>query len=256
MKRQRIFALVKVQFKTLIRVPTALFIILILPVALILIFGAAFGAVYVENYGWTEYSGTIFELLVPGFIAISGLFMAIPVALSFSEDREQGILKRINTTPTSATEFMGSHVISNMGMAVIQVAIIGILTFIMNGMSNITPVGLILAFILMVIFSLSSIGFGLITATLAKSAKTAGGLVWLFLLPQQMLAANLYPLPPETQLIGMFMPLYYASDALTLLFSGVTLINLRIWADLGILALFSIVLIFAGVLLFRKYGKS
>ncbi|MFX0020580.1 MAG: ABC transporter permease [Promethearchaeota archaeon] len=256
MKRQRIFAFVKIQFKSLIKVPTALFIVLLLPVALILIFGFAFGGTYVEDYGWTGQDGTIFEFLVPGFIALSGLFMAIPVALSFTEDREQGLLKRINTTPTTATEFMGSHIISNMCMAIIQVAIIFILTFLMGGMRNISPMGVILSFIIMVIFSLSTIGFGLITATVSKSAKAAGGIVWIFLLPQQMLAANLYPLPPETRVVSMFMPLHYASDSLTLLFSGAALNDLRIWADLIVLIMFSLVLVIAGILLFRKYGRA
>ncbi len=256
MKRQRIFAFVKIQFKSLIKVPTALFIILILPVALILIFGFAFGSIYVEDYGWTSQSGYLFEFMVPGFIAISGLFMAIPVALSFSEDREQGLLKRVNTTPTTAAEFMVSHIISNMCMAIIQVAIIFILTFLMGGMRHITPVGIILSFVIMVIFTLSTIGFGLITATVSKSAKAAGGIVWIFLLPQQLLAANLYPLPPETQIVSMFMPLHYASDALTLLFYGVDLSNLRIWWDLIILIAFSLVLIIAGILLFKKYGRA
>jgi ABC-type multidrug transport system permease subunit len=246
----------KIQFKSLIKVPTALMIILILPVALILIFGAAFRGVWVDDYGWTGQDGTIFEFLVPGFIALSGLFMAIPVALSFSEDREQGLLKRINTTPTTAAEFMGSHIISNMCMAIIQVAIIFILTFVMGGMRNITLMGIFFSFVIMVIFTLSTIGFGLITATVSKSAKAAGGIVWIFLLPQQMLAANLYPLPPETQIISMFMPLHYASDALTLLFLGVDLSNLRIWWDLIILIIFSLVLIIAGILLFKKYGKA
>jgi len=123
-------------------------------------------------------------------------------------------------------------------------------------MRNISPTGVILSFMIMVIFSLSTIGFGLITATVSKSAKAAGGIVWIFLLPQQMLAANLYPLPPETRVVSMFMPLHYASDSLTLLFSGVALNDLRIWADLIVLIMFSLVLIIAGILLFRKYGRA
>jgi ABC-type multidrug transport system permease subunit len=108
----------------------------------------------------------------------------------------------------------------------------------------------------MVIFTLSTVGFGLITATISKSPKAAGGIVWIFMLPQQMLASNLYPLPPETSLISMFMPLYYASDALTLLFNGIVLSNMRLWWDLLILVMFSLVLIIAGILLFQKYGRS
>ena len=256
MKARRISALVKVQFISIIRVPTTMFIVLLLPVALILIFGAAFGSVVVENYGWTAYTGTIFEFLVPGFIALSGIFIAIPVALSFSEDREQGMLKRINTTPTSAAEFLGSNLISNMIMAIIQLAIIFILTFFMGGMRKITLVGIVIAFLFMIVFSLSTVGFGLITATISKSAKAAGGIVWIFLLPQQMLASNLYPLPPETSTISMFMPLYYASDALSLLFNGIALSNLRLWWDFLILIMFSLVLVITGIILFRKYGKS
>ena len=250
MKRQRILAFMKIQYKSLIRVPTNLALILLLPIALTLIFGLTFGSVIIEDIG-----KSVFEFLVPGLFAISGLFMAIPVAMSFSTDREQGLLKRINTTPTTAAEFMGSHLLSNMSLAVLQVAIIALLTFLMGYRSDGATAGMILAFVFMVIFSLSTIGFGLITATIAKSPQAAGGIVWIFLLPQQMLASGLYPLPPSVNVIGMFMPLHYASDALTLLFNGVALSDLRIWADLGILILFSLVLVIAGILLFKKYGK-
>jgi ABC-2 type transport system permease protein len=256
MKRQRILALVKLQFKALIRVPTALFIILLLPIALTLTMGLAFGSIVVENYGWTNQTGSIFDFMVPGLFAISALFMAMPVALSFSEDREQGLLKRINTTPMTAVEFMGSHVISNMCMAIIQVIIVGIISFLLGYRPDGAIAGITLGFVFMMVFSLSSIGFGLLTATIAKNPKAAGGIVWIFMFPQQMLASGLYPLPPETQLIGMFMPLYYVSDALTLLFNGVALSNLRIWWDLIILIMFSLVIFIGGIILFKKYGKA
>jgi ABC-2 type transport system permease protein len=216
----------------------------------------AFGSVYVEGYGWTGQNGYIFDFMVPGLFGLNGLFLAMPVALSFSEDREQGLLKRINTTPTTASEFLGSHVISNMFMAIIQVGIIGLISVLMGYRPKGAIEGMALAFIIMVIFSLSSIGFGLITATIAKSAKAAGGIVWIFMLPQQMLAAGLYPLPPEAGVVSMFMPLHYASDALTLLFNGVALSDLRIWWDFLILIMFSLVILTAGILLFRKYGKA
>lgn len=196
---------------------------------------------------------SVFEYLVPGLYAFSGLFMAIPVALSFSEDREQGLLKRINTTPTTGTEFIGSHLLSNMSMAIIQVAIIAVLTYLMGYRG--TTEGIILAFVFMVIFSMSTIGFGLITATIAKSAKAAGGVIQIFVLPQQLLASGLYPLPSEAKAVSMFMPLHYASDGLTLLFNGAPLTDLNIWIDLLVLTIFSVVIIFAGILLFKKYSK-
>jgi ABC-2 type transport system permease protein len=241
----------KMQYKKLISVPTSLFVIILLPIALTMLFALAFGSVIEEDIGMT-----IFEYVVPGLFAISGLFMMIPVAQSFSEEREQGLLKRINTTPTTATEFIGSHLLSNMSMSILQVAIISFLTFLMGYNFKGEPAGMILVFVFMVIFSLSSIGFGLITATIAKSAKAAGGIVWIFIFPQQILAASLYPLPPETKIVSMFMPLHYASDALTLLFNGEALSNYLIWTDLVVLILFSLTLVIVGIVLFKKYGKA
>jgi ABC-2 type transport system permease protein len=248
MKSKRIFAIMKIQYKNLIRSPAPLSMILLLPIVLALIFGLIFGSVIIEDIG-----KSVFEFLVPGLYAFSGLFMAIPVALSFSEDREQGLLKRINTTPTTGTEFIGSHLLSNMTMSIIQVAIITVFTFLMGYRG--TTEGIILAFVFLVIFSMSTIGFGLITATIAKSAKAAGGIIQIFVLPQQLLASGFYPLPSEAKAVSMFMPLHYVSDALTLLFNGVPLSDFRIWGDLLILIIFSLVIIGIGILLFKKYSK-
>jgi len=187
--------------------------------------------------------------------AISALYMAMPIAYSFSEDREQGLLKRIKTTPTTALEFIGSHIISNIGMVIIQVAIIAVICYFLGYNPAGSTTNLIFAFIFMIIFSLSTIGFGLITATVAKNVKTAGGIIWIFILPQQMLASGLYPLPNEAEMISKFMPLYYATDALTNLFNGGSLGDITIWGDLIVLTIFSVVLVIAGILLFKKYGE-
>jgi len=249
MKLRRILAIVKIEYKSLIRSPAPLYMILLLPVALVLLFSLMFRSIIIEDVGTS-----VFEFLVPGLYAFSGLFMAVPVSLSFSEEREQGLLKRINTTPMTGSEFIGSHLISNMSMAIIQVAIIAVLTFLM-GFRGATE-GIVFAFVLMVIFSISTIGFGLITATISKSAKAAGGIIQIFVLPQQFLASGLYPLPTEAKVVSQFMPLHYASDALTLLFNGVALSDINIWVDLIILSLFSIGIIIVGIFLFKKYGKT
>jgi len=249
MKLRRILAIVKIEYKSLIRSPAPLYMILLLPVALVLLFSLMFRSIIIEDVGTS-----VFEFLVPGLYAFSGLFMAVPVSLSFSEEREQGLLKRINTTPMTGSEFIGSHLISNMSMAIIQVAIIAVLTFLM-GFRGATE-GIVFAFVLMVIFSISTIGFGLITATISKSAKAAGGIIQIFVLPQQFLASGLYPLPTEAKVVSQFMPLHYASDALTLLFNGAALSDINIWVDLIILSLFSIGIIIVGIFLFKKYGKT
>ena len=251
MKRQRILSLVKMQYKSLTRVPTTMFVMLLLPIALTLLLGIAFGSIIIPETGQS-----VFAMLVPGIFSLNGLYMIITVATSFSEEREQGLLKRINTTTTTAAEFMGSHLISNMTTAILQVGIIGLICFLLGYRPDGAIAGMSLAFVFMVVFSLSSIGFGLITATISKTAKAAAGIAWIFILPQQMLAAGLYPLPDSVLVVKMLMPLHYASDALTLLFNGVALTDLRIWVDLTALIIYSLVVVIVGILLFKKYGKA
>ena len=50
-----------------------------------------------------------FDFMAPGLFAMAGIYIIMSLAQSFTEEREQGLLKRINTTPTSSAEFMGSH---------------------------------------------------------------------------------------------------------------------------------------------------
>ena len=250
MNFRRVSAFMTIQFKSLIRVPSTLFMILLLPVVLALTFGLLFGSIIIDETGLS-----VFEFLVPGLFAISALYMAMPVSYSFAEDREQGMLKRIKTTPTTALEFIMSHIISNIGMAIIQVAIIALICYLLGYRPVGSAVNIISAFIFMIVFSLSTIGFGLITATLAKNAKAAAGIIWIFILPQQMLASGLYPLPNEAEMISKFMPLHYATDALTKLFNGSSLGEITIWWDLIVLTIFSVILVIVGILLFKKYGK-
>jgi hypothetical protein len=75
------------------------------------------------------------------------------------------------------------------------------------------------AFIMVVIFSLSNVGFGLITATIAKSAGAATGLSFLFVMPQLFLGTFVgASLSSSAPVAGKFVPSYYVTNALTSLF--------------------------------------
>lgn len=106
------------------------------------------------------------------------------------------MLKRINTTPTTPVEFMGDHLISNMSMAIIHVAVIGFLSFLMGYRPDRTIAGMVLAFLFIFIFSLTSIGFGLITATIAKNPKAAGGDYLDFYAPATDTCVGFIPITP------------------------------------------------------------
>jgi len=243
MKKQKTLALVKMELKKIIREPAYLFLMILFPAVLTLVFGLAFGS-------------TQFNYMAPGLFAYACIFIIMIVAQSFSDDREQGLLKRINITPTTSGEFMGSHIISNTLLSIFQVAIVAVCSLIIGFRPEGGATGFLLAFALIIVLSICSVGFGLITATVAKSAGTATGLSFIFILPQ-MFFGTFVPLNDATRMIAYFLPSYYATDALNLIFlEGAPLTELAIWIDLGILSIMSIVIILIGILLFKKYGKA
>lgn len=201
---------------------------------------------------------TTFEFFAPGLFAFASIFLTMIVAQSFTLDREAGLLRRINVTPTTATEFMSSQVISNMVGASIQAVLVFIMAYTVGYRPKGDVVTLAVAFILVLIFSLCNVGFGLITATLAKSSGAATGIAFIFIMPQMFLGTFVgSALSATAQSVGKFVPSYYVTDALTSLFlRGAPVSSPAILIDLMVVSAISIVALLAGILLFRKYGKA
>jgi ABC-2 type transport system permease protein len=200
----------------------------------------------------------IFDYMVPGLFAYGAIFLIMTVSQSFTGERSAGLLRRINTTPITAFEFMLSQVVSNMVMAVLQVTLIFITAFLLGYSPLGGPLGLAMAFLIVAIFSLCCVGFGLITATVAKSAGTATGLSFVFIMPMMFLGTFVSGMSPGTLsgLASRFVPSFYVTDALTSLFlRGVPLSNSVIIFDLSVVSVCSTVVLFIGILLFRKYGN-
>jgi len=250
MNMQTTGALVKMELKKLIREPANLFLMLLFPAMLTLIFGLAFGDAPSATPGVSQ-----FTYMVPGLFGYACIFIIMTVAQSFSDDREQGLLKRINITPTTSGEFMGSHIISNTIIALAQVAIVAALSFAMGYRPDGGVAGVALAFVFITFLAICSVGLGLITATIAKNAGAATGIAFIFIMPQ-MFFGTFIALTDATRGIAMFLPSFYVTDSLTMIFEGVALSEPAIWTNLGVLAIISIVIVFVGVQLFKRYGKA
>ncbi len=250
MNMQRTMSLVKMQLKKIIREPAYLFLMILFPAMLSLVFGLGFGTMQSAVPGRNQ-----FDFMAPGLFAYACIFIIMIVAQSFSDDREQGLLKRINITPTTSGEFMGSHIISNTIISIMQVATVALCTFIMGFRPDGGIGGLAIAFLLIIALSVCSVGFGLITATIAKSSGSATGLAFIFILPQ-MFFGTFMPLNETTEMIARLLPSYYATDAITSIFNGTALTALTIWYDLTIVVIMGMVVVIIGIQLFKKYGKA
>jgi ABC-2 type transport system permease protein len=198
-----------------------------------------------------------FDFWAPGMFTFASIFLIMMVAGSFTEDRENGMMKRIRITPTTPAEFMISQVLSYMVIALIQAILVFVMAYIMGFRPSVGAPVYAFTFILVLLFSLSNIGFGLITATISKSSGAATGLAFIFVLPQLFLGTFVgASLSSAAQIAGKFVPSYYVTDALTSLFlRGAILTSPVILLDLAAVSISCAAILALGIFLYGKYYK-
>jgi len=197
------------------------------------------------------------DFIVPGMFTFASIFLIMMVAQSFTQDRENGMMKRIRITPITPTEFMASQVVAYTGIAIIQAVLVFAVTYALGFRPNVGIPAYAFAFVIVMIFSLSNVGFGLITATISKSASAATGLSFLFVLPQMFLGTFVgASLSSGAQVAGKFVPSYYVTDALTSVFlRGATLASPTILIDLALVSVSCVAILVVGIVLYAKYYK-
>jgi ABC-2 type transport system permease protein len=198
-----------------------------------------------------------FDFIAPGMFTFASIFLIMMVAGSFTQDRENGMMKRIRITPTTPTEFMTSQVVSYMIIALAQAALLFAMMYVMGFRPTVGLSTYVFTFILVLLFSLSNVGFGLITATLAKTSGAATGIAFLFLLPQLFLGTFVgASLSSGAQIAGKFVPSYYVTDALTSLFlRGAAITSPTVLLDTAAVSVSCIAILAVGIVLYGKYYK-
>ena len=197
------------------------------------------------------------DFIAPGMFTFASIFLIMMVAQSFTQDRENGMMKRIRISPTTPTEFMASQVISYMSIALIQAALVFAMTYAMGFKPAVGIPAYAFAFILVLVFSVSNVGFGLITATIAKTSSAATGLAFIFVLPQLFLGTFVgASLSGGAKVAGQFIPSYYVTDALTSVFlRGASLGSVTVLLDLAVVAVSCVAILAVGIVLYAKYYK-
>jgi ABC-type multidrug transport system permease subunit len=245
MNLQRFVALVTMELKKLIRQPANLFLNLLFPVVLT----AALIFVFSDPA-----MGMSIASVVPGLIVYAVIFLIMTIAQSFSSEKQEGLLKRLSTTPMTSDEFIGSRILAHMVIVTVQVIIVFAVAFALGFRPESGVEGMLAALPVTAIFSLSTVGLGLITATVAKTPEVATGISFVFILPQ-MFFGTFIPITRTTQHVAALMPSYYLRDALQLIFEG-NWTNPNILIDAGVITVVSVAVVVLGVLLFEKYGKA
>lgn len=250
MKTQEIGALVVVELKKLYRDRTSLAVMLLMPVGLTLVFYLALSNIYNDYYPVPGMDH--FEYLLPGVMGYAVIYMGMMVALGLVEYRQSGLLKRVAATPVSPSAYLGSHIIANMFIAVFQALIVLLVARLLGFEPRGGLVGLLLASLFLALLAVTAVGLGLMTAAVAKDSGSAGGLAVIFILPMMMFGSFLAVFNETTRNIARFIPNYYVTDSLSVIFHEGSISDPVIWQNLLILAIISLIAVVAGIQLFKK----
>jgi ABC-2 type transport system permease protein len=197
------------------------------------------------------------DFIAPGMFTFASIFLIMMVAQSFTGDRENGMMKRIRISPITPAEFMGSLVLSYLAIALIQAGLLFGITYAMGFRPAVDTAAYLFTFTIVLVFSVSNIGFGLITATIAKSSSAATGLSFLFVLPQMFLGTFVASsLAGAAQTASLIAPSHYVTDALTSLFlRGATIANASVLIDFAVVCASCIGILAVGIVLYAKRFK-
>jgi ABC-type multidrug transport system permease subunit len=250
MKTRQIGVLVGVELKKLYRDLTNLFVMLLMPVGLTLIFYLALSGVTNDYYPVPAMNH--FEYLLPGVMGYSVIYMGMMVALGLVDYRQSGLLRRIEATPVPPSAYLGSQIVAYMIIAVVQAFVVLLVARLLGFVPQGGVVGLLLAALFLALLGITAVGLGLITAAVAKDSGAAGGLAVIFILPMMMFGAYLAVFNEMTRNIARFMPNYYVTDSLSVIFHTGSVSEPVIWQNLLILAGISLVVVVAGIQLFRR----
>lgn len=236
-----------IETKLFLREPVGAFFTLAFPLLLLFLFGSIYGNTPTPMFGGR---GTI-DISVPAYTAmIIATTSLMGLTITMAAYREQGILRRLRTTPISPLVVLTAQVIvlflmTTLGMILLVVA--GKIVYQMRFEGN--------ALSLFAGFTLSSLSFfalGLVLAGLMPTARTAQVVGMVLLYPMLFLSGAGFPrelLPEAIKKVATFLPLTYVVNLLRGLWVGEAWS--KHWLEVGVLAGILIVGIVISAITFR-----
>ena len=260
MKAAALSQLIRSEFHLALREPSAVFMLLILPLTMFLALGFSVGDIEIpvdRDTGVVEMFH-VRDVLLAGNIAwVAAAFGIVALPQALVEYRQLGIFRRYRLTP------MPSHmlVVSTLtvGAAVILVSlalmlVVGWLVFDIRFAGNVGMIALAILVSYMVFASL-----GTAVTSRIRSVRTALGLGFVLFAPMFVLSGAFGPreaFPAALRIVGDWLPLTHSYDLLTFIWLGgtwgvETTIGTPIWVSFAYLGSISLVCAALSVRLFR-----
>lgn len=206
--------------KLFLREPVGAFFTLVFPLMMLFLFGSIYGNEPTPLFGG---QGTI-DISIPTYTAmIIGTTGLMSTTITMATYRENGILRRLRTTPVSPLAVLGAQVVVVFAMTALGMLLLitaGKLVYHVRFEGN--AFSMLAGFVLS---SLSFFGIGFILAGTMPTARTAQIVGLVILYPMLFLSGAGFPrelLPEGIQKVSNFLPLTYVVNLLRGLWIGET----------------------------------
>jgi len=193
------------------------------------------------------------DFMIPGLVAvILQMQTLLLTAFAIVREREQGTLEQLIVPPIKSWDLMLGKILPYIVVALLNIAMtvgVGYLWFGVDVAGSIT-----LLFILSLIFLLGSLGLGILISNVSRTQMQAMYLASFIMMPSFILSGLLFPrdnMPWLAYYAGYLLPVTYFLEIVRgVMLKGIGFLYL--WPWVWPMALFSVVVFFLSVFLFRK----
>lgn len=193
------------------------------------------------------------NFMIPGLVAIILQVQTLLLtAFAIVREREQGTLEQLIVTPVRSWELMLGKILPFVVVAFVNVVMTVAVGAIWFGVDVVGSSALLAG--LSLIFLLGSLGLGVLISNISKTQMQAMYMASFIMMPSFILAGLLFPrenMPWLAYYAGYFLPVTYFLEIVRgIILKGADFFTLWVW--IWPMAVFSIVVFFASVLLFHK----
>jgi ABC-2 type transport system permease protein len=184
------------------------------PALWLLIFGEVFSQI---RAGLAPAGFTYLQYIAPGILAQSVLFIAIFYGITVVWERDVGLLTKLMSTPSSRTSIIVGKSLASGVRGIFQAIVIFALALILGVTINLTPLSVIGAFSVTVLFAMCFSCLSMFIASLLRTRERMMGIGQAITIPLFFASSAIYPLslmPSWLRAIAVINPLTYVVDAL------------------------------------------
>jgi ABC-2 type transport system permease protein len=204
--------------KHMLRQPEALSDATIQPIMFVLLFAFVFGGA-IDIPGGGSYK----EFLMGGIFAQTIVFGAFGVAISLSNDRNNGAIDRFHSLPIPRASVLAGHAVANVIRALLPIVFMTITGFVVGWRIHSGVLDIAGAYGLMIVFSFAVIWLGVLLGSLVPTPEAVQGVAFIAIFPITFIASTFVPtstLPGVLKTIAEWNPTSSLANALRHLFEN------------------------------------